>query len=96
MFESSFKGSLQKLGYDSPGYNSCGPNEWQCKKTGFCISVNSLCDNYFEDCGDDWNGDYDQSDEENCGRIFSKKFTKYYLNNLKCVMTSNFSSFRVS
>ena len=65
-----FKGSLQRLGDNSPGYNSCGPNEWQCKKTGFCISVNSLCDNYFEDCGDDWNGDYDQSDEENCGRIF--------------------------
>ena len=70
LFKLISKGSLQRLGDNSPGYNSCGPNEWQCKKTGFCISVNSLCDNYFEDCGDDWNGDYDQSDEENCGRIF--------------------------
>ena len=70
MFKLTFKGSLRGLGDNSPGYNGCGPNKWQCKKTGLCISINSRCDNYFEDCGDDEYGDYDQSDEENCGRIF--------------------------
>ena len=91
LFKWIFKGIVQRLGHNSTGYNSCGPNEWQCKKSGFCISINSLCDAYYEDCGDDDYGDYDQSDEENCGKIFLKKLTEYYLNNLKCVMTSNFS-----
>ena len=72
LFCLTFKESVQRLRHDSPGYNSCGPNKWQCKKTGFCISVNSLCDSYFEDCGDDEYGDYDQSDEENCGTMFKE------------------------
>ena len=68
MFVLSFKGSLQRLGYDSPGYNSCGPNEWQCKKSGLCISIDYLCDDNYDDCDEDQYEDRDESDEENCGR----------------------------
>ena len=70
MFKLTFKGSIQRLGHNSPGYNSCGPNEWQCKKTGSCISLDSLCNRDY-DCIEDENGeDFDRSDEEFCGRMF--------------------------
>ena len=76
LFKLIFKGIAQRLGHNSTGYNSCGPNEWQCKKSGFCISINSLCDAYYEDCGQDYeSGEDDQSDERNCGRMFDGKLT---------------------
>ena len=39
-----------------------------------CISLDSRCDDYYDDCGEDqdgWTG-WDVSDEENCGRIFQR------------------------
>merc|ERR1719370_1759006 len=72
----TLQGSLRGLGDNSPGYNGCGPNKWQCKKTGLCISINSRCDNYFEDCGDYLYGDYDQSDEENCDCIVNDEYSQ--------------------
>ena len=47
---------------------TCGPNEWKCKTSGMCIPIESRCDGFDEDCGEDeenWTG-WDVSDEENC------------------------------
>ena len=85
MFKLTFKGSIQRL-----GHNSCGPNEWKCKETGSCISIDSLC-NMRSDCGGD-----DQSDENNCGRMFNGNWRNIILTALKYVMTSKFSNFCVS
>ena len=70
LFYLTFKESVHRLGHIRSVYDSCGPNEWECKKSGICIPLNCLCDHYFEDCGDDDYGHYDQSDEENCGMVF--------------------------
>ena len=44
----------------------CQPDEWHCKISGMCIPLSYRCDDEF-DCGEDMDGNNDDSDQQGCG-----------------------------
>merc|ERR1711962_1304786 len=52
-------------GYKPTGGLGCQPDEWHCKKSGMCIPLSYRCDDEF-DCGEDMDGNNDDSDQQGC------------------------------